>query len=49
MCTSQDYMLEENDDLTKDDKKISNLFDDFFVNIIEHSRDKKPATSSKYK
>ena len=48
-CTSEDYMLEENDDLIKDDKKISNLFNDFFVNIIERSTGKKPATSSKDK
>ena len=37
-CTTEDYMLEENDDLIKDDKKISNLFNDFFVNIIERQR-----------
>ena len=48
-CTSEDYMLEENNDLIKDDKKISNLFNDFFVNIIERSTGKKPATSSKDK
>ena len=34
-------MLEENGDLIKDDKKISDLFNDFFVNIIEHSTGKK--------
>ena len=33
-------MLEENNDLIKDDKKISNLFNDFFVNIIERSTGK---------
>ena len=42
-------MLEENDDLIKDDKKISDLFNDFFVNIIERSKGKKPTTSSKDK
>ena len=42
-------MLEENDDLIKDDKKISNLFNDFFVNIIERSTGKKPTASGKDK
>ena len=28
-------MLGENEDLIKDDKKISNLYNDLFVNIIE--------------
>ena len=42
-------MLEVNGDLIMDDKKIPNLFIDFFDNIIERSSGKKPATSSKYK
>ena len=48
-CTSDDYMLEENEDLIKDVKKISNLVNDFVVNIIERSTGKKPTTSSKDK
>ena len=47
--TSEDYMLEENDDLIKDNKKICDLFHDFFVNIIERSTGKKTATTSKDK
>ena len=42
-------MLEENEDLIKGDKKISNLFNDFFVNIIERSTGKKHTTPSKDK
>ena len=42
-------MLEENDHLIKDEKKISNLFNDFFVNVIELSTGKKPTTSGKDK
>ena len=30
-CTSDDYMLEENKDLIKDDKKVSNLFNDSLI------------------
>ena len=48
-CITDDYMLEENDYLMKDDKKISNLFNDFFVDMIERSSGKKPTTSSKDK
>ena len=49
MQITEDCMLEENEDLIKDDKIISNLFSDFFVNVIEHSKDKKPTISSKDK
>ena len=40
-------MLEENDDLIKDDKQISNLFNDFFVNIIERSMGEKLVSKDK--
>ena len=33
-------MLEDNEDLIKDNQKISNLFNDLSVNIVEHSKGK---------
>ena len=48
-CKTEDHMLEENDDLIKDDKNISNLFNNFFVDIIERSTGKKPTAFGKYK
>ena len=41
-CTNEDYMLVENDDLIKDIKKISNLFNDFFSISLNAARAKKP-------
>lgn len=48
-CTSEHYMLEVNEYLIKDGKKISKVFNDSFINMIGRSTDKKPATSSKDK
>ena len=45
--TNEDYMLEENNIIIRDDKEIANIFNDFFVNIIERSTGKKVDTSSK--
>ena len=45
--TNEDYMLEVNDTIIKDDKEIANIFNDLFVNIIERSTGKKIDTSSK--
>ena len=38
--TSEDYMLEENDIIVRDNHKIANIFNDLFVNIIERSTGK---------
>ena len=40
-------MLEENNTIIRDDKEIADIFNDFFVNIIERSTGKKVNTSSK--
>merc|ERR1712208_94288 len=45
--TNEDYILEEHNTIIRDDKEIANIFNDFFVNIIERSTDKKVDTSSK--
>ena len=45
--TNEDYMLEENNTIIRDNKEIANIFNDFFVNIIERSTGKKVDTSSK--
>ena len=45
--TNEDYMLEEHNTIIRDDKEIANIFNDFFVNIIERSTGKKVDTSSK--
>ena len=34
---NEDYMLEENNIIIRDKKEIANIFNDFFVNIIERS------------
>ena len=47
--TNDDYMLEEDGNIIRDDKKIANIFNDLFVNIIERSTGKKTDTSSKDK
>ena len=40
-------MLEENNTIFRDEKKIANIFNDLFVNIIERTTGKKIDTSSK--
>ena len=45
--TNEDYMLEENNTIFRDEKKIANIFNDLFVNIIERTTGKKIDTSSK--
>ena len=47
--TNDDYMLEEDCNIIRDYKKIANIFNDLFVNIIERSTGKKADTSSKDK
>ena len=45
--TNENYILEENNTIIKDDMEIANIFNDFFVDIIERSTGKKVDTSSK--
>ena len=42
--TSEDHVIEENEDWKKVLQKISNLFDGFFVNMIWRSTGEKPAS-----
>ena len=45
--SNDDYMLEENNTIVRDDKQIANIFNDLFVNIVERSTGKKIDTSCK--
>ena len=38
---NEDYMLEEKGEIIKDKHKISNIFNEYYINIVEHSTSKK--------